>query len=390
MRSPRIPPAPEPPSPYRVSEAQSAADISSAISTALLSNANEENPEASMRFEIESYAQVEQPRYDTETGEVIGTTIHQIPRFKRVVTLSPKNQILYDQQQETSEELNSLGLNLARQINNKTATPFTLDGLPSRAIAPASPAILTSAPSPGALIRTLGDSDYAAERQSMVDSINERLQWQIDIDREAIKVALEHKGIYPGSEAFEREMRVFTNQVNDARLRAYIAGSEEHERLVNMKNTKARFANDAQQLDLQQQIIVITTQNSENIRRFQILLQLAEFTNNLRQTAIQELTLSRSQTISEIGALIHGTKVDMPNFAQFRAQPIAQSQIGQFIYQSAAMEQQQWQTQVQVEMQRAQMRNQMIGSIIGAVGGIAGAAIGAPAGGPFASMFGGR
>lgn len=374
MRSPSIPPPPPTPDPYKVAAAQTTANISTAISNAYLVNADEDRPDGSVRFAKVEEISLSDPQYDSN-GNQTGTTTRLIPRFKRTVSLNAKSQILYDQQQSTSEELNTLALNLARQINNKTATAFNLDGLPDRGTPPAAPVINSDAPARGALIHSIGSSDYAAEKQRVADAINDRIQFQISADRLHRITELEQRGIFAGSVAYDREMRTFDLQSTDARLQAYIAASTEHQRLLEIERTKADFANSVQATDLNQRILLLEWPSGQNLKRFMALMQLAEFMNTMRHQSVQERVLSRGQTMNEIGTLIHGTRVEIPNFANFRAQPIESTPVGQFVYQSAALDHQKWQTQVQIQQQQHAARQQFIGSLIGAGGALLGAGI---------------
>lgn len=375
MKAPKIPEPPAPPDPFKVATAQTSSNVTTAIANAYLANADEDRPDGSVRFAKIVDVAVEDPQYNSG-GTQVGTTTRLIPRFKRTVTLSAQSQILYDQQQSTTEELNSLALNLAQQINAKTATAFNLDGLPDRATSPAAPEINSTAPTRGSLVQTIGSSDYAAEKQRVADAINERIQYQITQDRLHRITELEQRGIFAGSVAYEREMFTFDKSSTDARIQAYVAAASEHQRLLEMEATKARFANDVQATDLSQKILLLEWPSSQNLKRFMALMQLAEFMNTLRHQTIQERVLARGQTMNEIATLLHGTRVEIPNFANFRAQPMSETPVGQYVYQTAAIKNQQWQAQAQMQMQQWQARQQFMGQMIGVAGGIAGMAIG--------------
>jgi hypothetical protein len=376
VRAPSIPPPPAAPDPFRVAAAQTSSNVTTAIANAYLANADEDRPDGAVRFTKITDVAVEDPQYGS-TGNQVGTTTRLIPRFKRTVTLSAKSQILYDQQQETSEELNALALNLAKQINTKTSTSFNLDGLPDRASTPSAPEINSVAPVRGSLITTIGSNDYEAEKQRVSDAINDRLQYQITLDRLHRITELEQRGLYAGSTAYEREMRTFDLQSNDARVQAYLAASTEHQRLIELEATKARFANEVQDTDLKQRLLLLEWPSAQNTKRFIALMQLAEFMGTLRHQAIQERVLSRGQTMNEISTLLHGTRVEIPTFSNFKSQPISDTPVGQYVYQSEAIKNQQWQFQANMQQQQHQQRQAQIGQIVGAVGGIAaGAAFG--------------
>lgn len=335
-------------------------------------NADEDRPDGSVRFTKFAEYIFQDPQYDTN-GNQTGSTTRVIPRFKRTVTLSAQSQILYDQQQQTTEELNALAFNLAQQINTGTATRFDLNGLPSRGVAVAAPNLVTTTPTPGALVRGYGAIDGGeAEKARVRDAIDDRLQWQIERDRQARIHQLDCMGISPGSEAWERDLMAFDRQSTDARIQAYIAASGEHERLENLERNRAEFANNVQQMEFQQQVLVIELGNREKLRLFQALQSLAEFADTQRAKAIQERVLERSTTMNEISALIHGNRVEMPQFQQFKAQPMEAAPVGQYIYQTAAIQQDQWKTMVQVQMQKHAQKQAFMGQMIGLGGGLLG------------------
>ena len=109
--------------------------------------------------------------------------------------------------------------------------------------------------------------------------------------------------------------------------------------------------------------------NREGMKKFQVLLEIANFSIALRQQWVQERVLVRGQPMNEISSIINGNPVSMPQFQQFRPGIISDTPIGQFVYQSAALDQQKWSKQADISMQKAQMQQQMIGGMMSLGGG---------------------
>lgn len=322
-----------------------------------------------MRFLPNGTYSLVDPQYDSN-GNQTGTTTRIIPKFKRVVALSSDAQIIYDQQQLTTREMNSWAYSQAQKLNVKMASPFSLATATVRGSVPSAPTIITSTPSQGTRISNIGLSDYEAEKNRVMEAIDARLQFQINRDRSARIVKLETMGIFAGSVAYENELRTFDLQSNDARTQAYLAASQEHQRLVDIEAKKAVFANEAQDADLKQQLLLIEFANRENVKKFQVLMQLGEFVETIRAKSIQEIVLDRAQTTNELAAILRGTRVEVPQFQQFQVRPISETPVGQYVMATEAIKNQQWNQQVQTQMQMAQMNNQFMGSLISAGGGI--------------------
>jgi hypothetical protein len=78
---------------------------------------------------------------------------------------------------------------------------------------------------------------------------------------------------------------------------------------------------------------------------------------------MQERVLERSQIVNEISGITQGNQVQIPQFQQFRPGHINDTPVGQFVYQSAALDQQKYQVQVQ-------QQQQMMGGLLSLGGGL--------------------
>lgn len=377
MKAPKPPPTPDP---YKVASAQTSSNVSTAVATTVLANADEDTPDGSIRYAQYGTYELADPQYDSN-GNKTGETVRLIPKFKRTITLSPDNQILYNQQQQTSQEMNAWALTQMQRLNSIMVNPFDLSGATPRASTPAPATIDTTSPSRGTLVRQIGSYDYAAERLVAENAILDRINYNIARDRAARVVKLECMGIFPGSKAYEREMLAFDRQSNDARIQAYLAAAQEHTRLFEIEAKKAEFNNQAQAQDLQQQMLIIEFANKNNLMKFQMLLQLASFVDTQRAASIQEQLLVRTVPIQELAGLLHGTKVEQPQFQNYRAGAVSDTPVGQFVYQSAAMDMQKWQT-------RVQMQQQMMGGMLSLGGSLLSMGMMGGGGGMGGGLFG--
>jgi hypothetical protein len=91
--------------------------------------------------------------------------------------------------------------------------------------------------------------------------------------------------------------------------------------------------------------------------------QQVQMQNALREQALQEDLALRNQPINEITALMSGGQVTVPQFSQYQGGQVGQVPVGQYMYQSAAQDQQNWATQQQA-------RSQMLGGLFN-LGGMA-------------------
>jgi hypothetical protein len=72
---------------------------------------------------------------------------------------------------------------------------------------------------------------------------------------------------------------------------------------------------------------------------------------SLRQQALQEELALRAQPINEIAALMSGGQVTMPQFGAFRASPMSETPVGDYVYRSADIERANLQAQANMQAQ---------------------------------------
>lgn len=241
-----------------------------------------------------------------KTGE---TTVdgRQIPQFTQTTTLSPEQRVLYDQQNQLGSDMNDLALDQVGRLDDTLSSPFDLSGLPAGG--------------------SLGSSDYSADRQRVEDAIYSRLNPQIERDMASRRTELANQGINEGSQPYQTAMEEFGRNSNDARMQAILAGGAEQSRLFGM--------------DLERY-------GADNVSR---------------ERAMQERLMTRNQPINEIGALMSGGQVSFPQMTQYRPGTVQNSNIGQNIYNSAALQNQQYQ-------QQQQQQNAGLGGLFGLGGSL--------------------
>lgn len=329
MKAPAPPPTPDP---YKLSNAQQLANISVAVASMVLQNADEDTEEYTTGFtEIGTYS-LDDPQYDS-SGNLTGTTTRDIPRFKKTFALKPTMKALWDQEQEYKSNLNDFAIAQTGDMSSRFSSSFSLTGIDAAGTAPAAPTLTSTS------------YTYATERERIRQAMLDRLEYQIGIDLDALEAKLANQGIFAGSIAWEREMRAHTNKTTDARIQVDIAAGEESSRMIRDSITILEFG------------------NSVNMRRYQVLRDLADFATTMRERAIQERVLERNQVLNEISAIMHGGQINMPQMTSIKTQPIANTDVAGIVMGAQQMDMQKWNA-------RVQQQNAMMGGIAGIAGGI--------------------
>lgn len=158
-------------------------------------------------------------------------------------------------------------------------------------------------------------TDFSADRQRVEQSLRDRLAPQNERDYAALENRLTNQGFQRGTEGFTSAMDEYRRGINDQNLAITAAGLGEQQGLYGMAS-------------------------------------------NRRNQALQEMLQERNQPINEISALLSGSQVSMPNTPGYNAPSIAGTNIGQNIYNSSALQNQQWQ-------QEQQQQNAMMGGLFG-------------------------
>ena len=362
--------APDPPptpDPYKTAAAQTAANVSVAIANTVLQNADEDRPDATVSYVQFATYTVNDPQYDSN-GNQVGTTERVIPRFKKVTRFNDTAQAAYDQQQQVALISNTYALNQLSRLNELLTSPLSLAALQTRKPIPDAPTLQVQMGTPDAIVSAIGSQDLTAHVQSVQDAILARLQYQYDLDRDSLLARLANQGVFVGSEAYDRELLALDKKQTDGRLQAFLAALQDQTRIIQLQATIGQFANQAQEQKFRQQLTIVTTQNAEQIRQFQALIEAAQFVNTIRQQQLQEFVVERNQPMNETSALLHGGQIQVPQFQAYRSGQIANTPLAESVYRAAEITNSQYQF-------RVQQQNQLIGGILGLAGKIGSAAI---------------
>jgi hypothetical protein len=278
------------PNPFQVAQAQTASNKETAIANSVLGNANVNGPTGSTRFDI--------------AGEYAG-----VPRWTQTNTLSPNQQQLFERQETLGGMMGDAALDQTSRIRNTLASPLTTEGLP------AGGQLSNAMP-----LRTgVGPTDYSQDRTNVENAIYSRLNPQLDRDRSALENRLINQGMARGSQGFTDAMDESNRQANDARMQAVLAGGQEQTRLADLAFRAGEFENNALG------------------GMFDMGMRQATAMDTQRERALQERAYMRNQPISETNALMSGAQPQTPQFTQYNPASMAPTPIGQYQYDSAAL-----------------------------------------------------
>lgn len=354
----RTPQPPAPPDPRVVAQAQTGSNLASAIGSAYLGNANQVTPWGTTTFTPTSFNTVTENTPDGRGGS-IGNS-YQVPQFTQTTTLSPQQQILFDQQNQIDQSLNATALNQANRIGGILSTPYTGAGLPDTGnLSPGNrPNYINTPTDRPDLVTSLGDTNYEQARRDVENAIYSRMEPQLLRQREGLENRLVNQGLTPGTEAYNRAIDVETRAANDARQQAVLAGGQEQSRLFNIALQDANFRNQALQQGFTNEEDVRRYYNQMASQAFGDQLNLAGRMDTQRERALQEQLAIRNQPINEVVSLLNGQPLNLPQFTQYRPTQMQAAPIGDYTYNSAALANQQYQQQLA-------QQNAMMGGLFG-------------------------
>lgn len=279
------PKAPPPPDYTAAAKAQGEANVNSSLATNYMNQVNQTGPYGSITYN----------RSNTDGYTLPDGTF--IPNTTVTTTLSPEQQKLYDQNVNISTQLNDLATQGIGYVSEASSKPLDLASLPpmTTSLNPAEyknaaekgtlglqtlgaaptysnigsgPEYNKAASAPQT--QTMGNGpnydrlnpvgniqtgvqgtnyqdqydfsnvsqmpkyeDFNSSRDKITDALMQRLQPYIDRDREALRTQLVNQGVGQGTEAYGWDMDTFQRGVNDQRIAALLAGSQEQQNLFN-------------------------------------------------------------------------------------------------------------------------------------------------------------
>lgn len=303
--------APSPPDPVATAGAQAAANKEAAIAGTQLSQVNQQTPWGALTYRQH------------------GTTADGIPQYTATTSLSPDQQRLYETTTAAAQKYADTGMSQVDAMSRRMAQPFSISsmGAPARMMgAPEGRDLQYGVTDAGAIQRDLDFGKYGdpnIERQRVEDAMFERMNPQIEQDRQAMETKLANQGLMPGSQAYDRAYDALSRQINDARLGVTAAAGAEQSRLFDLAMQDANFQNAAQAQQFGQGLTNVQANNAAVAQKLNQDLARGEFQNNMRNAAIQEAIMDRQIPLNEMSALLQGGQVQMP---QFMSTPVRQVQ----------------------------------------------------------------
>lgn len=181
---------PSPPDPYETAQAQGEANAQAAIASSIVNNMNEVSPYGNVTYEFSHYE-------NNGAGR-------RVPRYTRIVELTPEQQTMLDQQNQLGINLNDLAIGQVDRLEGVLDTPVDL-----------------------------GTTEQA--RIDAQEALLSRLEPQFDRDRANLESTLVNRGLTPGSEAYNNAMDEINRSQTDARFQAVLHGGAEQAHQASLK-----------------------------------------------------------------------------------------------------------------------------------------------------------
>lgn len=270
------------------------------------------------------------PWGSTTWGQSAGTdpsTGQPVTNWTQYQSLTPQLQGALDSQVDLQKGRSDLAQGFMGRVRNDYAQPFSWDNLPAMS---------------GGLNPTTGAknvNDFSTERDQYVKAAMDQARPENDYQQQALNTRLANQGITEGSEAWNREQRLFQDNLTRQNFAAIQAGSQQQQSMNQML-----LANQGQQFGQEQ--------------------TGANFQNALRQQSIAEQMQKRGMSLNEMNALLTGQQVGSPQMPSFMGATMAQPT--NFL--GAA------QSQGQYQLNANQLQQQAANSQWGNIGQLAGAA----------------
>jgi hypothetical protein len=329
MKSPSPPTVP---TAAETSAAQTTSNVNTALANTRLANANEVSP-----FGNVTYSQIGNQDIDGQS----------VPQYERKITLSPAEQQKLDKSNQIANLSNDMAYSQLGRVNNILSSPMDTGNLQARepGISSTNPAYAhnSSAIDPSNYQVTqrvnpanyqFGQDDFEQYRTQALDKMRERMNPQLDRQREIELTRLRNSGIAEGSEAWDEQLAQLNRQRNDMDLAAFREAGAEVDRAFNQDLQRNQFdftADQAgarmelEQLGFEQARDLTAGQNARDIASYNLNrdTSIASHNNAIRNAQLQERMALRNQPLNEIAALLAGQQVNVPQFANFQGGAVA-------------------------------------------------------------------
>ena len=302
---------PPPPDPVATAEAQGTINRETAVAQARLNRTNEITPLGSRKYDEYLI-----PGTDDLYGATATTSLNPVP------------QQAFDAEQRVGRDLNLLAEGQVGRVNQTVGTPFDLAGIQNRQDQ----------------IDTSGFTGFAGNGQNIEDAIygkqTSRLDPQFSQQRGDLTQTLANRGIFAGSEAYDREFGNFNRAENDA------YGQARNDSIVQG----------------------LGFGNQQRAQQFNEAGAQAQLANSGRQQDIQERAYLRNIPLNDVAALLGTGQVNVPQFGA-----VPQTGINAADYQGAVANN--YSGQVNAYNAQQSAAAQRSAGMMGALGSLGGAAI---------------
>lgn len=408
---------PQPPNPYAVAGAQTSSNVQTALANAHLNNTNQVTPLGALTYTTD-------PANNYTLTDPATGAAYTIPQYTATQTLSPSQLKLQQTNEGSQQNLAELARNQSASLRELVGTRFTGDGAPPAGdpdLLSQVPDAATSFADTGHQQGALGDygrqqttfggagdiardygpaDDFSADRGRVEQALYGRLNPQLDRERTNIEQRLADQGIRYGSQAYNAAMDDYNRQSNDARLAITQTAGAEQARLVNMAAQRAGFQNAAQQQAYTQAQGRGTFANTAQAQQFQEGLAGGQFANAAQQNefaqaaqrgtfgnaglaqqlaqrqaqisaqnqartqSLTEQYALRQEPINEVTALLSGSQVKQPTFAQTPTNTIPTTDIAGLLNQN-------FNQNLDIYKQQSANTNALLGGVLGLGGNLA-------------------
>jgi hypothetical protein len=313
------PKAPPPVDYNAAAQAQGAANVQAAQTSAELNNQNQVTPYGNQTF-----------TKDPNSNQWTST-----------IDLSPDQQRLYDLQTQGEQALGEMGVNQLGRIQDAFGQPLDLSGAPARVNSVNGPQYSLYGGQPNvqsdldfsSLGAVPGADQFADQGKQVQDTLYRQAtqtldpQYKLAEDQERTRLA--NQGVAQGTEAFDNAMSDFyrskQTDYGNARDRSILASGNEQSRLnsdalasrnamFNQILTGGNFHNAADEQKQAQLLQGLGFNNQAEAQQFIDSITSGNFQNNQRGAAIDEAAMLRNDPLNAYNALATGAQVTNPNF----------------------------------------------------------------------------
>lgn len=272
-------------------------------------------------------------------------------------TLTPEGQALFDQQMRLSQAYGDLAEGGLGRLGQVFGTEFDASALPmvqNPNTGVFEPVDLSNLPEIG---------DYATDRSRVEQALFERLNPQLQSNRQAKEEELLLRGQGMGGRAWQSAQEDLARAEAEGRLGAILGAGQEQQRLFDMATTNRNRA--------LAEILAKTQADRQGVQ------SLYDLQAGNRQRALQEGLALRQLPLSEINALRTGAQPTLPQFQPYQGQSVAPAPLF-----DAGV------AQYNAQLGATNAKNAATGALFSGLGGLAGGLFsGAGAAGGFGALF---